>query len=392
MAEHHDEQQLERIMRDGLAVHATRAPESLRGPVPEEHHRRPRRGWVAAAGVAATVVIGVPLVWQFVAGDDHGTSTDDRVVADAGVPADWRVESYAGLQVRVPPTWGWGGAPMPGDSLGESRPMDCGAGPFVKPGSADYENVPQGTPYVGRPVMMSDMCTIIGLDGAPEPQAPSADSVWFDAAGIDPGVVDLGAGYVRETVRVGDGTVTVTSDDAELRATILSTVESVDVDANGCAADRTWSDVPDGTLREVEPESLSVCGYSTWRGRTTLVWSDRRDANDAVEYADTVEQSSANYDPVRLCTEQPEGEWLAIGVNGAGGETAWTGVVMGECAQVQWHYEAQGDPESLAASPVNPTTVAPWAGSWARAYLVGPVGWETYAGKDGEGTFRGMLG
>ena len=28
------------------------------------------------------------------------------------MPADWRYESYDGVQVRVPPDWGWGGAPI----------------------------------------------------------------------------------------------------------------------------------------------------------------------------------------------------------------------------------------------------------------------------------------
>lgn len=390
MTERFTDDELERIMREGLAHHAAAAPERL-----EESAAVPsrRRRWPAVAAAAAVAVVGVAVGVQLLGdsgdGEPHGT---DRVAIAPGTPDTWRVESYGGVQVRVPNDWGWGGAPMRDFDPEEHRPIDCGAAPFVTPGSADYEFVPQDTPYVGRPVMMTDVCTIIGLEGAPDPGPPRADSVWLDAFGVEPGTERLRNGYVRQTVRVGAGTVTVTSDDADLRARILDTAEAVDVDANGCATDAEWADVPGGTLREVEPDSLSVCSYLTFQGETTLVWSAQGDAAAAAEYAEAVEASSSTYDPRRLCTEQPDGEWLAIGVNGADGETAWTGVVMDQCAQILWQYRAQGDPEAVAASPVVPRTAAPWAGSWARAYVAGPSGWGDYAGKDGAGFFRGYLG
>ncbi|KQY56610.1 MULTISPECIES: hypothetical protein [unclassified Nocardioides] len=390
MTEKYTEQDLERIMRQGLAERAEEAADSLEEPLATRPGRR--RNWLAAAAVAAALVVGVPLAWQAIDRDDTGPTGGDEVATDDGGPPAWRVESYGGVQVRVPPSWGWGGAPMRNVDPGDDRPLDCGAAAFVRPGSSDYEFIPKNTPYVGRPVMMTDACTVLTGRELSELGVPTSDSVWLDAVGVQPGTVDVGNGYVRETVKVGDDTVTVTSDDPELRTKILATAESVEVDANGCATDATWDDVPDGTLREIEPESLSVCSYMTYRGETTLVWSARRDTDDAAQYAQVVEESSANYDPIRPCTEQPDGEWLAIGVNGAGGKTAWTGVVMGECAQILWHYKAQGDPESLAASPVVPRTVAPWASSWTRGYLAGPVNWGEYAGKDGEGMFRGLLG
>ncbi|WP_067441121.1 hypothetical protein [Nocardioides jensenii] len=389
MTDKHTEQDLERIMREGLTAHAEHAPDRLQEPVNTRAGRS--RTWVVAAAAAAALVVGVPLGWQAIDRAGDGPSGNEQVAAEDGGTANWRVESYDGLQVRVPRTWGWGGAPMQ-DSFGEDQVLDCGVAPFVVPGGSDYEVVPKNTPYVGRPVMMTDACTVLTSEKATELGVPRADSVWLNAAAVRPGTVDVGDGYVRETVTVGNGTVTVTSDDAALRKQILGTAEAVDVDANGCDTNRSWSGIPDGQLDEVEPESLSVCSYETRRGKTTLIWSARRDADAATQYADVVKQSSANYDPVRLCTEQPDGDWLAIGVNGAGGKTAWTGVVMGECAQILWHFRAQGDPTSLAASPVVPKTVSPWGGSEARSYTVGPLNWGEYAGKQGEGMFRGLLG
>ena len=41
-------------------------------------------------------------------------------------PADWRYESYDGVQVQVPATWGFGGAPLHADFF-HGRLASCGA-------------------------------------------------------------------------------------------------------------------------------------------------------------------------------------------------------------------------------------------------------------------------
>ena len=355
---------------------------------------RGARSWWGAA-LASAIVVAVGLTLQAVADDPDprpGADAPRGAGSSVTAPAGWRVESYGGIQVRVPAGWGWGGAWFHA-SWDDGSVTDCGAAPFVVPGDPSYESVPQDTPYVGRPVLMTDVC--MGVDGAPA-RAPQADSVWIGAA-VPAGSVDLGGGYVRETIRVtrptpyGDGTVSVTTDDPELRRQILATAEAVDVDDHGCATGARWSDFPAGDLREGKPASLSVCLYDSQGSETTLLWSDRRAATEAVEYADQVEGSSALYDPDRFCTEEPEGQWMAIGVDHADGTTAWTAVVM-DCSQILWHYRAQGDPHALAASPLGERTVAPWAVPAVRAYVVGPTGWSEWSGSKGPSVFRGMLG
>lgn len=398
MPEQYDDDRLGRIIRADLHQRASQAPDRLSRPVTSGRWSR-RSGLlsVVAASAVLVVVVGIPLAGQVLDSTPTSGSGDPPASDRAAPPAHidgWRVESYGGIQVRVPPNWGWGGAWFHDPTTG-GKAMDCGAAPFVVPGDPDYETVPQDAPYVGRPMAMTDVCALVGQGDAPEPPDPQADSVWIGAA-VPPGREDLGNGYVRETVQItaptqfGNGTVSVTSDDPALREQILATAEAVEVDDNDCRADATWADFPAGRLEDGKPTSLSVCLYETYRGETTLIWSDRRPADAAREYIDQLSATSATYDPDRLCTKQPDGQWLAIGVAHADGTAAWSAVTMGNCAQILWQYRAVGDPESLAAAPVAPSTVAPWATPAVRAYVVGPVGWSEYGGEDG--VFRGMLG
>lgn len=399
MTDRHDDtrtedEELARVMRAGLTARAEEAPDRLSRPPGSP--RAARHLWPLAAAASVVLLLAVPLAVRWGGTGDPPPSGPGVVDEPPVDTAGWRVESYGGIQVRVPREWGWGGAPLKAAWAG-GEVLDCGAAPFVVAGDPDYESVPRDTPYVGRPAMMTDVCATVGQEDAPEPPAPRADSVWIGAA-VEPGTEQLGNGYVRETVAVGEsttfgaGTVTVTSDDPALRRAVLATAEPVEVDAHGCRADAVWSELPSGALGRVEPDSLSVCLYDSYGGATTLVWSDRLGAERARDYAAAVEESSALYDPVRLCTEPPAEQWMAIGVNGPDGTTAWTAVVMGECGQVLWHQRLQDGAESLVASPVEPTTVEPWAVPAVRAYVVGPSGWEDIAGGQGASTFRGMLG
>jgi hypothetical protein len=111
-----------------------------------------------------------------------------------------------------------GGFPDEGASL-------CGGPGAIRTAEGkDLVNPDPTAAYVGRPIMLSDVC---GPGTVARPEAPY---VWFDAQ-VEPGTVDLAGGYVQDTVEVdADGTtVTVGSDDQALRERILASVARQDL-------------------------------------------------------------------------------------------------------------------------------------------------------------------
>src|SRR5262249_52161420 len=145
-------------------------------------------------------------------------------------PHSWRYESYAGVQVQVPATWGWGGAPMRSDIFeGKNSLGSCGSSTAAVQSpedSAAYISLQTG--FTGRPTMMSDICVPWGAAGV----MPRGDALWF-ASPLDVGVKSVG-GVVAETRAVGSQHVTVFSTSSALRRQILGTATAVDTDANGC--------------------------------------------------------------------------------------------------------------------------------------------------------------
>lgn len=150
--------------------------------------RRRQRIKVAVAGAAAVAVIA-PVGVLAALNRDGGSSVNvadpaptsgastaasptDATPPSGKVPANWRVESYNGVQLRVPPDWGWGGVPMK-DFGGGDDLMMCGTGAFAYPGPSGEtlfkENVEM--PYVGRAnYYMTDDC--VSEQAAP-PSPPS---------------------------------------------------------------------------------------------------------------------------------------------------------------------------------------------------------------------------
>jgi hypothetical protein len=153
---------------------------------------------------------------------------------------DWRTEYWHDVSVQVPADWEWGAGPI------DKRLARCG-GP----------NDPS-TPYVGRPIMSSDVCVI------QKPPSPTAPYVWLDAP-VEPGTVDLPNGYEQDTVEVDGTTVTVGSDDRELRKRILASVASQRLCPSTIdPADPDLVHMPiDGTG---ELESFDLCAYSADSG------------------------------------------------------------------------------------------------------------------------------
>ena len=334
---------------DLLDARAISAPSHLTRPMSPTDpppRRRGRSTWVAALAVLALVVT--------VAVVGRATRTPPGVITYPSVhaPADWRYESYAGVQVRVPAAWGFGGAPLRADFFG-GRLGACGANQAAVRSTADHAAyVTSATPFVGRPSKMTDACVPWGSDGS----LPSTDAVWFGSP-LAVGVKGVGS-VVAETRAIGGQHVTVFSGESALRRQILGTAEVVDVDGNGCPtrAVQVASPGPDS----LAPTSLSVCVYSQDTGTTALLWSGRVDARSAQAYADAVQHAGRARS---ACTPIPSGRWVALGLHGDGG-TRWD-VVDLHCGAIE---------RTGGAAPLSRATVRDWARDGVTAYAVAPSG------------------
>lgn len=242
--------------------------------------RRRQRTKVAVAGAAALAVIA-PIGVLAALNRDGGPSVNvadpapsSEVTTDAGatdptsppgdVPANWRVESYDGVQLRVPPDWGWGGVPMDDFGGGEALMM-CGTGAFAYPGPSGETLFKEDVdmPYVGRAnYYMTDMCMGEPLPHESDSGWPPSTKphVWLGSP-LEVGTEVLKNGITRETVEVGGVRVTVANDDANELGTILSTLEAVEVDANGCEAVSGLAESGDPLADLDKVDSASVCAY-----------------------------------------------------------------------------------------------------------------------------------
>ena len=358
------------------------SPESGLGPTAGARVGRRRTGtggpgrpsrraapWIVAAAVASLAAAG-PLAARFRADTPippvpGASSTTSHAPA---IPSGWRVESYAGVQLRVPPTFGWGGAP---------ESLACGVTrAFVIPGSAAYEAVPEGIPFVGRPAMMTDAC-----EGGDYYPTPEVTAVWLGSP-LAVGAAVTAAGPPSDTIAVGGQHVTVFAMDATLRAQILGSARAVAVDDNGCPS--IPPTLPSGTDSPA-PSSLSVCVY---RG-DILLWSGRRGSAQASAYREVYGRTSATYTTMTACTEPIEPfERVAVGMRGAGDAVRWD-VVNFACGEM-WtaHTPAAGGALVNAPAPLTPALVGAWASEGIRAYVSGgPT-----LGEDLRPYFRGMLG
>jgi hypothetical protein len=232
-----DDTELARLMREGLELRAGDVDVTV--PVAQRARaavrRRHRGGLViglAAASVAAVVAVAA-------LGSTPPPPEDrDDVPAPAIGTGEWRTEYWADIQVDVPADWEWGGAPV---GSGERRTV-C--------------SEVTDAPYVGRPVTQTDLCGVYRVDA---PAVPPAPYVWLGVP-LEPGTVDLGEGWTQETVRVGESTVTVTTDDAALRDRILGSAR----EASLCPARLPEPPEPRSETSEEgvgDLHSATVCAY-----------------------------------------------------------------------------------------------------------------------------------
>jgi hypothetical protein len=345
-------------MREEVVARAGSAPTQLltRPVTPDTTGSPPRRR--RGPGLTALAVLALVGGVAFIA---HESRTPSGVIRypKVDVPQAWRYESYAGVQLRVPDTWGWGSSPIRSSFFrGPHHLGSCGTNQAAVLSPADTSSyVSTLTGFVGRPAVTNQRCMSWGSSGT----MPSADAVWFDSP-FRVGVRSLGS-TIAETRAVGDQRITAFSPESSMRRQILGTVEQVDVDGNGCPRQAVLR--PTAGPRALKPDSLSVCVYSQDTGVSTLMYSQRLPGAAAKAYgahlaaAPTTPDSTAN----STCAT-PSGRWVALALTGDAG-TRWDVANLG-CARI-----ASADAGSAALTV---ETVRDWAVGGVTAYLSAPRG------------------
>lgn len=384
MPEHLTDDELEQAFRDGLRRAAAGAPAELRDGIPRvagsaTAPSRRRAIWVAAAA-AAVVAVGVPLVLQRgdrapapIPGDMTVGSTTSRPAPSTRpsvVPGTgWRTESYAGLELQVPSTWGWGGTPV---SPGSGEAGVCAVhGATVAPDGSRDSNAAMDLPFVGRPVLQSDACRLVEPDDA----RPDVDAVWFDSP------LPLGSGNASRTVTVGGRRVTVFTGSAPIRDRILGSITDVSAThISGCST--TEMTLPAAALpHPADPSGLVVCAYGsrTTEGGRELLWSATRSADAAREYVELARNDRLTS---TACDAEAQ-EIVYVGISDRD-QVVWDQIVLGACSEVH-----RSDGRTVQVSPQN---VRPWSGPESMAYLVGPSPHAAELTEDLLSLFRGVLG
>lgn len=240
--------QLENLLRNGLRAHASEVQ-----PLPDlaasaRHGARQRRRSRLGVLAAAVALVAIPgAIWATDGRRDPATADpadtpvatgpaqpsaaveapDDLLLPETEreIPDGWRVESYHNVQLRVPPSWGWGASPMVLPSGGSGETFSCGGADYPVSQRATAQPPQPSRGYVGRPVMLSDVCTPLLEETVPH--------VWFDSP-QPTGVERLENGLQRVTVAVGGMRVSVADTDFAELGLILDSVAAGSVDDNGC--------------------------------------------------------------------------------------------------------------------------------------------------------------
>ncbi|GAA1967834.1 hypothetical protein GCM10009798_30250 [Nocardioides panacihumi] len=310
----HDLEQAFRSALTELADDADASPAVVRQVVARARSgvgRRRRSAFLAVAGVAAAVVVvagGIAVLQRPPDGGKGAASPTPSLNPPSvapSMPGGYRLELWHDVGVYVPALWGWGSAPT---SVGGGAPVLCGAGVVQE----DGHRVDNPTlPYVGRPVVLSGTC-----DGSWAHERPQAAYVWI-GGDVPPGSVDLGGGWVRQTVDVGDVAVSVATDDSALRQSILASAHRVTGD---CQPRLDNPPVPGGTTAaDFIPVSMTVCAYAASSTKLDydllyeqeLTMGPAKYLVDAVDHARPMGPAS--------CFSASGGEWALLRLRGNGG-------------------------------------------------------------------------
>ncbi|GAB3822727.1 hypothetical protein [Kribbella italica] len=264
---------------------------------------------LAAVAVAALAVGGKVVLGE----EDAAIGLEPRTVP---LPEGWRWEAYRNVQLQVPVGWGqsqWAGLKTP-----------CG-----------LDQVEQ-KPIVRRP----GGAVLAMLEPCLDPTAPQrhvAPSVAF--TGDRPGVVTYADGWIKETRRLGEQLITVTSADGALRARIFAAAAVViDADGNGCdpvaatARNEILRPAAQGGLTTVgDVQSVSVCRYEGVRGPAprsggapydlAMEASSRLTGPVAQRLVRDLVAAPAGTGPTvtdqRVCFDDPGGEIIVLRVDGS---------------------------------------------------------------------------
>lgn len=362
-----DEQELEATLRGGLASRAegadVTAPVVAR--VRHDVSRRRRTRWGMGAAAASVVLVAGGVAAVTAGGDSGGEQprVSDPTAGDVapGDVTEWRTEYWADVAVDVPADWGYGGAPM------RSRPTPVACYPAASVG-------PDGTPttareeqslgWVGRPIGLTDVCAgYPWIEHSPQ-EEPAAPYVWLGAA-VEPGIVEYDNGYMEETVLVNGSTVTVASDDAQLREEILATARGGET----CMAnllrvpEGRWATTVEGRGELLEAQ---VCAYTLGSfGEFVLSYAAALSPADAATALSAAESAPAatfacEYEPfefvvLRAVYDDPFGQAdldrTVVYEMGCGGTV---------------------DLGSRTLYQMTPDVLEPWAGGGIRAIVHGP--------------------
>lgn len=348
--------ELEQAMRDGLERRAQRADVDV--PVADRARTdvRRRRAGRLTAGLAAAAMVAVAAT---VVALDRGPDPEPGpagpgVAIDNGADPDapWRTEYWKDMQVDVPDSWGWGGAPPA-----------CGVGPSVSSGGQPVES-DSGIPYVGRPISSTDLC----VDALSPPPAPY---VWL-GSDLEPGTRDLGGGYVEETVDVNGSRLTVASDDEALRERILAS-------ATGGETCMSELDVRDPSFPDVVPgnvmrqaDVLNVCVYhrddAQGARQADLVYETTLDLGGLHAYLGALEEGEEPRDQCPTL-DYVEGEWVVLEIGTEDGEVFRRDVVHTFCPGIDVDTDSLSGLETVRLTQ---PMVDPWAVEGIGAVVYGP--------------------
>ena len=370
-----EDPELAQRMRVGLESRAreadTTAPVVSRARAAASRRRGARVGGLVAAAVAAVAVTVTGFVVDR-AGSPGGVDRPGTVDEPSGEVANgpWRTEYWRDLRVDVPADWGYGGAPQEGTP----ETVACGAVATV---SATGERLPREDPtmpYVGRPIAQTDLCDVYPWIG-PNDVPPQAPYVWLGAA-VERGTVDLGDGWVQETVDVNGSRLTVATRDAGLRERILDSAGGgetcmSEVDTRGA----TFPRLSAGDAEDAD--TLTVCAYRAEEGpaagaTAALVYATRLDGAAVRSYLAALGSAGA---PEDQCpnADLVEAEWAVLELGDSDGTVVRRDIVHLACPGVD---VGGATLDGFRLVELTPALVEPWAVGGVPAVLYGPTGGE----------------